>query len=222
MAQSYGLFSDICPRKASGPDGISGRLLKSCSKELAEAWCPIFQKSLVSHVVPSTWKSSIIIPVPKKASCKENNDYRPVALTSLVMKCFEKIMISFLKTEVGGFLDPFQFAYKCNRSTEDAILAVTHVINKHLEDSSSFARLLFVDFSSAFYTLQPHLLITRLIDFNVHPFIIKWYFSFLTNRSQRVSVNGTLSETKTLNTGAPQGCVSSLVLFTLYTDAFRS
>ena len=74
------LFSDICPRKASGSDGISGRLQKSCSKELAEAWCPIFQKSLDSHVVHSTWKSSIIIPVPKKASCKENYDYRPVAL----------------------------------------------------------------------------------------------------------------------------------------------
>lgn len=66
------LFSYMCPRKASGPDGISGRLLKSSSKELAEAWCPIFQKSLDTHSVPSTWKSSIIIPVPEKASCKEN------------------------------------------------------------------------------------------------------------------------------------------------------
>lgn len=125
------LFSYFCPRKASGPDGISGRLLKSCSKELADAWCPIFQKSLDTHSVPSTWKSSTIIPVPKKASCKENNDYRPVALTSLVMKCFEKIMINFLKTEGSCFLDPFQFAYKYNRSTEDAILSVTHLIDKH-------------------------------------------------------------------------------------------
>lgn len=108
--------------------------------------------------------------MPKKASCEENNDYHPVALTSLVMKCFEKIMINFLKTEVSCFLDPFQFDYKCNRSTEDTILAVTHLINKHLEDSSSFARLLLVDFSSAFNTLQPHRLISRLDELNVHPF----------------------------------------------------
>lgn len=112
--------------------------------------------------------------MPKKASCKENNDYRPVALTSLVMKCFEKIMINFLKTEVSCFLDPFQFAYNnSNRSTEDAILAVTHLINKHLENSSSIARLLLVDFSSAFNTLQPHLLISGLNDLNIHPLIIK-------------------------------------------------
>lgn len=101
---------------------------------------------------------------------------------------------------------------------------MTSDINRisHLEDSCSFAHLLFVDFSSALNTLQPHLLVSRLNDFKVHASIIKWYFSFLTSHSQQVSVNGTLSETKTLSTGAPQGCVSSHVLFTLYTDACRS
>ncbi len=215
------LFSRVCPSKASGPDGISGRLLKSCSEELAEAWCPIYQKSLDTHTVPSIWKSSIIIPVPKKASCKENNDYHPVALTSVVMKCFEKIMINFVKTEVSCLSDPFQFAYRSNRSTDDAGIALSHFINRHLEDSSSYAHILFVDFSSAFNMLQPHLLIARLNDFKVHPSIIKWYYSFLTNRRQRVSVNGTLSEFRILSTGVPQGCVSSPVLLTLYTDECR-
>lgn len=124
-------------------------------------------------------------------------------------------MIHFLKTEVSCFLDPFQFAYKSNRSTDDAILAMTHSVNRHLEESSSYARLLFVDFSSAFNSLQPHLLIKRLNDFRVHPLIIKWFYSFfLTNRRQQVSVNGSLSESKTLNTGATQRCVSSPLLFT--------
>ena len=98
------IFKHVCPRKASGPDGISGTLLKACYEEMAEAWCPIFQKSLDSHAVPSTWKDSIIIPVPKKACCKENNDYRPVALTSIVMKCFEKIFVSLLKNWGAGWL----------------------------------------------------------------------------------------------------------------------
>lgn len=60
--------------------------LKSCGKELAQAWCPFFQESRDTHSVPSSWKSSVIIPVPRKASCKENNDDRPVALTLLRMK----------------------------------------------------------------------------------------------------------------------------------------
>ena len=53
---------------------------------------------------------------------------------------------------------------------------------------------------------------------SVNPFLIKWYFSFLTNRSQQVRVNNILSECKSISTGAPQGCVSSPVLFTLYTN----
>lgn len=133
------LFSRVCSSKASGPDGISGRLLKSCSEELAEAWCPIYQKYLDTHTVPSIWKSSMIIPFPEKASCKENNDYRPVALTLVVMKCFEKIMINFVKTEVSCLSDPSQFAYRSNRSTDDAVIAMTHFINKQLNDSSSYA-----------------------------------------------------------------------------------
>lgn len=86
---------------------------------------------------------------------------------------------------------------------------------------TSYARLLLIDFSSALNTLQPHLLMKRLSNLKVHPCISRWYHSFLTNCSQQVSVNGTLSEIKTLSTGAPQGCVSSPVLFTLYTDECR-
>ena len=183
-------FAHTCPRKASGPDGICGRLLHSCSQELAEAWCPIYQKSLDTHTVPSVWKDSVIIPVPKKACCKENNDYRPVALTSVIMKCFEKIIISYLKAAVGCSLDTFQFAYISNRGIEDAVLALDYFLLKHLENSKAYARLLLVDFSSAFNTIQSHLLISRLRDLNVHPLIIRWYYSFLTERTQRVSVNG--------------------------------
>ena len=176
------MFRRVCPRKASGPDDISGTLLKACYGEMAEAWCPIFQRSLDSHAV--TWKDSIIIPVPKKACCKENNDYRPVALTSIVMKCFEKIIVSLLKKDVSGVLDPLQFAYRCNRGTDDAITALKHMLVKHLDHPDAFARLLYVDFSSAFNTIQPHLLVKKLVDLNVHPQIIKWYHSFLSNRKQ--------------------------------------
>ncbi len=62
----------------------------------------------------------------------------------------------------------------------------------------------------------------RLHELNVHPLIIKWYHSFLTDHSQTVGVNGVLSAPQTLNTGAPQGSVSSPVLFTLYTNKCRS
>lgn len=122
-----------------------------------------------------------------------------------------------LKAEVNSELDPLQFAYRQGRSTDDAINSITHLTLKHLEDPKAYARLLFIDFSSAFNTLQPHLLLQKMIQMNVNPFI-KWFYSFLTDRTQNVRINNSLSDPKHISTGAPQGCVSSPVLFILYTN----
>ncbi len=115
----------------------------------------------------------------------------------------EKLIVSQLKLEVCPQLDPYQFAYKRHRGTDDAINSLVHLVIKHLENPRAYAKLLFVDFSSAFNTLQPHILLKTMQQMNVNPFIIKWFYSFLTNRSQQVRVNRTLSEATIINTGAP-------------------
>lgn len=143
-------------------------------------------------MVPLLCKKCIITPVPKKSGASDNNDFRPIVITSLVMKCLEKYVVAKLKSNVNSLLDSFQFAYKERRGTVDAVNTVVHLILQHLENPNAYARLLFVDFSSAFNTLQPELLLDKLVKLDVNPFIIKWLVSFLTNRTQRVKVNGTL------------------------------
>jgi len=81
--------------------------------------------------------------------------------------------------------------------------------------------MLFVDFSSAFNTIQPHLLMQKLNAMKVNPYVILWLNEFLTNRLQYVKVQGTKSDIIATNTGAPQGCVLSPILFTLYTSECR-
>ncbi len=144
------------------------------------------------------------------------------ALTTHVMKCFEKCVISLLEKEIQPLLDTCQFAYKQNRGTEDAALSIVHLVSKHLENTKAYARILFVDFSSAFNTVQTHLLLEKLHSMGVSTLLIKWFHSFLSNRTQQVRVNGTLSEVRYSNTGVPQGCVSSPVLFSLYTNDCRN
>ena len=61
------------------------------------------------------------------------NDLRPVALTSIVMKCLEKIVLNILLNDVKHFLDLNQFAYKEQRNVEDAVLKFIHNILKHLD-----------------------------------------------------------------------------------------
>ena len=74
------------------------------------------------HQVPSSWKTAEIIPVPKKPKISCLNDLRPVALTSIAMKCMEKIVLNHILSCLSPVQDPFQFAYRANRSVEDAIL----------------------------------------------------------------------------------------------------
>ncbi|KAK0141045.1 RNA-directed DNA polymerase from mobile element jockey [Merluccius polli] len=210
-------FKTIQTKKATGPDGLSAFILKSFAQELSPVWVKLFQFSMDTYTVPRLWKKSIILPIPKKVSPQEDNDYRPVAITSNAFKSLEKIMIEKLQTAVEPALDKYQFAYTKNRTTSDAIATVMHLVLKHLENPAGYARLLFVDFS-AFNLIQPHILLKKLVQLNVNPFLIRWYYSFLSNRPQQVKFNSALSDLAVCSTGAPQGCVSSPFLFTLYTN----
>ena len=91
-------------------------------------------------------------------------------------------------------------------------------IYEHLEKPKGIVRTLFLDFSSAFNTIKPSILIDRLNELNVNANIVSWIFQFLTNRTQYVKFQNFVSGSITTNTGSPQGCVLSPVLFTIYTN----
>ncbi len=208
--------------KACGPDGVSARVLKSCREQLTLPLHKLFQASLDQSKVPAQWKLSKIIPIPKTRSPKVNNDFRPVALTCVIFKCFESIVKNILCRDVIEYCDPRQFAYSAGRSVQDAVLTMNHEITSHLETLNSYIRILYVDFSSAFNTIQPHLLIDKLLNMNVNSNLISWILDFLLNRTQFVSISNIKSDVLTTNTGAPQGCVLSPILFTIYTNDCQS
>ena len=91
-------------------------------------------------------------------------------------------------------------------------------IYKHIDKPRTYCRILFVDFSSAFNTIQPSILLEKLIDLDVNSYLSLWINSFLTERSQYARYGNVQSNSIITNTGAPQGCVLSPVLFTLYTN----
>ncbi|KAL0168533.1 hypothetical protein M9458_036755, partial [Cirrhinus mrigala] len=205
-------------RKAPGPDGVTPVCLKTCADQLAPIFSQIFNRSLELCEVPSCFKLSTIIPVPKKPKITGLNDYRPVALTSVIMKSLEKLVLAYLKDITGPLLDPLQFAYRTNRSVDDAVNMGLHFILQHLDRPGTYVRILFVDFSSAFNTIIPTLLQTKLNQLCVPSSISQWITSFLTDRQQLVRMGTLMSSSRTTNTGAPQGCVLSPLLFSLYTN----
>ncbi|KAI4905151.1 hypothetical protein NFI96_007000 [Prochilodus magdalenae] len=140
----------INPRKAAGPDNIPGRALKVCSSELAGVFVDIFNLSLAQSFVPSCFKLTTIVPLPKKSVMTCLNDYRPVALTPIVMKCFERIVMSHIQETIPDTLDRLQFAYRQNRSTDDAVNTAIHAALTHPEGKDTYVRMLFIDYRSAF------------------------------------------------------------------------
>ncbi|KAK3506639.1 hypothetical protein QTP70_011245 [Hemibagrus guttatus] len=176
-------------RKAPGPDGFTPACLKTCADQLAFIFSQIFNRSLELCEVPACLKRSTIIPIPKKQD-----------------------------NITGPLLDPLQFAYRANRSMDDAVNMGLHFILQHLDKSGTYVRLLFMDFSSAFNTIIPTLLQTELTQLSVPSSICQWITSFLTDRHQLVKLGKFMSNSRTTSTGTPQGCVLSPLLFSLYTN----
>ncbi|KAK3540078.1 hypothetical protein QTP70_025654 [Hemibagrus guttatus] len=130
----HSVLSRVDPRKSAGPDGIPGRVLRACADQLAHVFTDIFNVSLAQATVPTCLKTTTIIPVPKHYSAECLNDFHPVALTPIVMKCFEKLVlsVSHLHWTHTSLLTVRR------RSTEDAISTAVHLALTHLDNNNTF------------------------------------------------------------------------------------
>lgn len=148
----------VNPCKAAGSDNIPGQVLRDTSSQVLT---DIFNSSLSQVILPTCLKTATIIPVPKSSTVSCLNDYSPVALTLIIMKCFERLVMAHMKNTIDLTVDPHQYAYRQNCSTADAISSVVHLALTYLESRtvSRKVRLLFLDFSSTFNTIIPQTLL---------------------------------------------------------------
>jgi hypothetical protein len=93
-----------------------------------------------SGLLATCFKQTTIVPVPKNTKVTCLNDYRPIALRSVAMKCFESLVMAHFNTIIPETLDPLQFAYCTNRSTDDAISIALHTAISHLDKRNMFQR----------------------------------------------------------------------------------
>ena len=205
-SEVYFILKSINTNKATGPDKLSSRITKRCVTSLVPIIHTIFNNSIEQCVMPALWKIGEIVPVQKKPLPKVDNDLRPVTLTAILAKCCERALLPKITTHIQPVMDKMQFAYQANRSTDDAIITLIHEIAQYLDGDSK-------------NTVQPHILISRLAEYNIPARLQLLVLDFLTNRQQYVRTECEISSTITINTGAPQGCVFSAFLFIVYTNA---
>ncbi len=93
-----------------------------CADQLSEVALHVFNLSLRLERVPVLWKTYCVVPVPKIANPKEPSHFRPVVLTSHLMKTMERIILNCLRSLVSSELDPLQFAYQSSIGVDDAVI----------------------------------------------------------------------------------------------------
>jgi len=203
--------------KAAGPNSIPTEVLKLFKDEISDPLCTIFNLSFSTGQHPDIFKVAKTIPIFKKGSRQTVSNYRPICLLSNLNKILEKLIFSRLYTflESHKCLYSLQFGFRAKHSIDHALIDITENIRNAL-DNKYFACGIFVDLQKAFDTVNHNILLNKLNYYGVRGITNTWMSSYLSNRSQFVSISGFESETKAIDHGVPQGSVLGPLLFLIY------
>ena len=210
-----------CNNSSCQLDPIPTWLLKCCIEELLPLLEAIFNNSLSNGTFPSEFKSALIRPLLKRPNLgtDELKNYRPVSNLHFVAKVLEKLVMIRLDEhmETHSLHDPMQSAYKKAHSTETALVRISNDILQ-ATDNNKCVILASLDLSAAFDTVDHSTFVYRLKNlYGVSDISLRWFTSYLTNRSYKVCVNGSLSTSHSLISGVPQGSVLGARFYTMYT-----
>ena len=201
-------------------DPIPTELIKKCKTSFIGPLTQIVNVSLKSGTVPEQLKEAVIKPLLKKPSLDKNvlKNFRPVSNIAFLSKLVEKVVAKRINHHIDAhrLAEPFQSAYRKYHSTESALLRVHSDIVSALQNKKLCA-LVLLDLSSAFDTINHAKLLCRLSTrYGITGLALQWLESYLSCRSQKVSMDGFYSKAEPLLTGVPQGSVLGPLLFTLY------
>jgi hypothetical protein len=203
-------------------DPIPTTLLKDCIDVLLPTLTNIVNGSLTNSEFPHTYKFATLVPLLKKPSLDKEQfrNFRPVSNLAYVGKLIEKVAVDqFNDHREENHLHPlFQSAYRKNHSTETALVRIVNDILCSMDEKKCVA-LVMLDLSAAFDTVSHTILLRRLEeDFGVTGLALRWLESYFTGRAQAVNINGTLSASRPLTTGMPQGSRIGPTEFPPYTS----
>ena len=210
------ILRDINVNKAAGPDGINGRVLKNCREGIAYPLSCLFRISYNSGHVPNEWKLANVVPVHKKGTKTSVENYRPISLTCLTMKVFEKIVRDELFSKCRDKLDQRQHGFVPEKSctTQMAIYVESLCLSINANIRTD---VVYFDFAKAFDSVSHDIILQKLkTNFGIDGTLLKFIMNYLKDRKQRVVIGGAQSDVTLVRSGVPQGSILGPLFFVIF------
>jgi ribonuclease HI len=210
-------ISSFGPYKAAGPDEIFPAMLMCAPDDLTLHLAAIMRSSLATGYVPKKWRKTrvVFIPKPGKDSYDRASSWRPISLTSFLLKTMERVIDRYLRTPilVERLQEAGQCAYLRGISTEAAMHRLVAMAERALR-GQEVAIAVFLDIEGAFSHATTRSLISAMRREGLSELCIRWVRGMLENRSVEADLNG-IKRRRAVERGCPQGGVLSPLLWIL-------
>ena len=212
----YYILRNVKPNKAPGPDNISGHVLKNCANTLKYPLSQLYNKSYHSGRIPEDWKAANVVPIHKKGPKDSVENYRPVSLTSLIMKVFEKCIRDTLIDLCREQISPSQHGFLPTRSCTTQMVSFTDSLALNL-NAKGQTDIIYFDFAKAFDSVNHDVILEKLrYKFGIKGKLLNFFIDYLSGRKQRVVIDNNFSSFSPVRSGVPQGSILGPLLFVLF------
>ena len=204
------------PFKSPGPDNVSPKELTVVLDLLLPWLKAIFSACLKLSFIPSKWRMTSVVFIPKQGRSNPENpkDFRPISLSSFLLKTMERIIESEIRNSIPlGCLSDSQHAYSRGRSTESALHSLVYSIERSFSYKESTLAA-FLDIEGAFNNVTSTAIIESMLEVDVCHEYINLAAQIITTR-KIISVLGCTTLTRYVARGTPQGGVLSPLLWNL-------
>ena len=213
------LIRSLDKNKASGDDGISSKMLLICDDSIVLPLYLIFTNILSTGLYPDAWKAANVTPIHKKGPKYHVSNYRPISLLPVCSKLFERVVFKYLYNylKCNNLITKNQSGFRPGDSTTNQLLDLVNEIHNSFDSRKSFeVRSVFLDIFKAFDKIWHQGLMFKLRQNGISGNLLAFFHSYLSNRKQRVVLNGSSSPFYSIMSGVPQGSVLGPLLFLIY------
>lgn len=209
------------PTKGTGADNIPPLFLKYTADTICFPVQYIFNLCIREGVFPHIWKVARITPIYKEGLKKDVENYRPISILPSLSKLFERLIHNAVYPSLHNIIIPQQHGFVRRRSTVTNLLVYTTEIFRNL-DKNKQTDSVYTDIKKAFDRVDHRILLDKIAYNGIRGNLWRWFKSYITNRSQKVVINGFESDLVPISSGVPQGSILGPLLFILYINDIKN